>query len=240
MAARSARWADALFPFVAVRQWVLTMPWKRPWELARHPELLRGVLGVLQRELAAYYRDRCGLPAGHTGAVTVMQRFGSALNLNVHLHCLLPDGVFFRDSGTGKVFFKRARAPTTAQVEALVVRVAEQCEAWLSRHGLAGEVAEESTDEDVLALLQGVSVQGRVATTGRRVQWLGGRPFALPPLGALGSDLVQTDVGVYVVDLDGDMRAATRFAFTMASRLRTSSWSVTPSHATFHSTTPEA
>ena len=30
----------------------------------------------------------------HTGAVTLIQRFGSALNLNLHFHVLFIDGVF--------------------------------------------------------------------------------------------------------------------------------------------------
>ena len=29
-----------------------------------------------------------------TGAVTLIQRFGSAANLNIHLHCLMLDGVY--------------------------------------------------------------------------------------------------------------------------------------------------
>ena len=34
---------------------------------------------------------------GATGAVTLVQRFGSALNLNVHFHMLFLDGVFMAD-----------------------------------------------------------------------------------------------------------------------------------------------
>lgn len=30
------------------------------------------------------------------GGVTFVQRFGSALNLNIHLHCLVLDGVYHR------------------------------------------------------------------------------------------------------------------------------------------------
>lgn len=116
--------------------------------------------------------------------MTVVQRFGSALGLNVHLHSLVPDGVFFPDARTGKVGFARAPSPTTAEVEALVVRLAERCEAWLARHGFPGDDPdEEDAVDDTLSLLQAASVQGRVASTGRRVrrvQLLGGRPFALP------------------------------------------------------------
>jgi hypothetical protein len=33
------------------------------------------------------------------GAVTLIQRFGSAANLNIHLHCLVLDGVYRRTEG---------------------------------------------------------------------------------------------------------------------------------------------
>ncbi len=33
------------------------------------------------------------------GAITFVQRFGGALNLNVHFHCVIPDGVFVRENG---------------------------------------------------------------------------------------------------------------------------------------------
>jgi len=33
-----------------------------------------------------------------TGAVTLIQRFGSALNLNIHFHMLFLDGVYTSDS----------------------------------------------------------------------------------------------------------------------------------------------
>jgi Putative transposase len=37
---------------------------------------------------------RYGIRAGRSGSVTVIQRFGGGLNLNVHFHTLLLDGVF--------------------------------------------------------------------------------------------------------------------------------------------------
>jgi hypothetical protein len=35
-----------------------------------------------------------GLAAADTGAITFVQRFGGLVNLNVHCHLLIPDGVF--------------------------------------------------------------------------------------------------------------------------------------------------
>jgi len=37
---------------------------------------------------------RCKSSRVDTGAVTLIQRFGSAANLNIHLHCLVLDGVY--------------------------------------------------------------------------------------------------------------------------------------------------
>jgi Putative transposase len=37
---------------------------------------------------------------GECSSVTLMQRFGSAANLNIHLHCLVLDGVY-RTNATG-------------------------------------------------------------------------------------------------------------------------------------------
>jgi hypothetical protein len=34
-----------------------------------------------------------------TGAVTLIQRFGSAANLNIHLHCLVLEGVYRNREG---------------------------------------------------------------------------------------------------------------------------------------------
>jgi len=47
-------------------------------------------IGTWQRRVA---RAR-GLRAPQTGAITFVQRFGGLVNLNVHFHLLVPDGVF--------------------------------------------------------------------------------------------------------------------------------------------------
>jgi len=56
----------------------------------------------------------------HTGAVTLIQRFGSAANVNIHLHCLVLDGVY--GSSAGEPFFHEAHAPSMAELEALLNR----------------------------------------------------------------------------------------------------------------------
>nr|WP_251314821.1 transposase [Escherichia coli] len=52
------------------------------------------------------------------GAVTLIQRFGSALNLNIHFHMLWLDGVYVEATELPRreLRLHRARAPTTAQL----------------------------------------------------------------------------------------------------------------------------
>jgi hypothetical protein len=82
---------------VPVRQWVLTVPFSLRFGMAFDPALagvvLRIFVGVVSRWLrrrARAHRIRGALKTG----VTVIQRFGSALNLNVHFHRLMIDGVY--------------------------------------------------------------------------------------------------------------------------------------------------
>ena len=53
---------------------------------------------------------------GHPGTLTVIQRFEGGLNLNVHFHTLVLDGVFAESGGT--LVFHGALPPTGAEVGA--------------------------------------------------------------------------------------------------------------------------
>jgi hypothetical protein len=65
--------------------------------------------------------DAAGLKAdeGQGGAVTLIQRFGSAANLNIHLHCLVLDGVY-RRGADGSPAFIEAASPTDDELHALL------------------------------------------------------------------------------------------------------------------------
>jgi hypothetical protein len=94
MVEAAAHLVDHLIPRVPVRRWVLSFPIPLRILFAAHPELLSSVLALIQRVIARFLIKQAGLKASeaHTGAVTVIQRFGSAANLNIHLHCLVLDG----------------------------------------------------------------------------------------------------------------------------------------------------
>jgi len=51
-------------------------------------------------------------PHGRSGAVVVAQRFGSALNLNLHFHALVLDGVYASPDPFTRPVFHPASPPT--------------------------------------------------------------------------------------------------------------------------------
>jgi hypothetical protein len=189
MAERAAHLVDHVLPAVPIRQWVLSLPFRLRYVLAWNHPLCRAVLAVHVRALRGFYRRRArhaGIVGGETGAVTAIQRFGSALNLNVHFHTLALDGVFAPD-GDGGSRFVPAAPPTTPELARLVATIARRVARLLRRHGLrldddadaAGDALHE--DAPALAALAAASVMGRSLlgrTPGARVLRLGADPDA--------------------------------------------------------------
>src|SRR5207237_10537462 len=64
---------------------------------------------------------RAGAPASRPGAISFVQRFGSAINLNVHFHSCTPEGVFVRERG--QVRFEPLDAPSNDEVKALLEKI---------------------------------------------------------------------------------------------------------------------
>ncbi len=67
---------------------------RHPVPGGRAPAVMGKVLGIVYRAIATHQVRKAGYThrTASTGAVTLIQRFGSALNLNVHFHALFLDG----------------------------------------------------------------------------------------------------------------------------------------------------
>jgi hypothetical protein len=103
MTERAAHLVDHVFPRVPVRQWVLSLPHRLRYRLAWDHNLCRAVAGCAMRAILGFLRRRArdaGVRDGRGGAVTIVQRFGGALNTNIHFHTLAIDGVFWKDGDT--------------------------------------------------------------------------------------------------------------------------------------------
>jgi hypothetical protein len=67
---------------------------------ASNPKVMARALAIVYRTIATHLTRKAGFTklTAQTGAVTLIQRFGSALNLNIHFHMLFLDGVYTSDS----------------------------------------------------------------------------------------------------------------------------------------------
>ena len=195
MASLAAHLVDDVLGGLPVRQWVLTTPHRLRYALAYDQRLCRRVLAVFMRAVLSFERRRArcrGVADGRGGAVTAIQRFGSAANLNVHFHSLVVQGVF---AGHGARFVPLP-APSNHDVRRVLATVRRRIMRLAQGHGIdlegdgivegarLDQLAEESP---LLAGLAAASVAGRSAIgadAGSRAVRLGRAPEAAPDDGS--------------------------------------------------------
>ena len=82
---------------------------------------MRQALAIVYRTIATHLIKKAGLThkTTKTDGITLIQRFGSALNLNVHFHMLLLDGVYTTNR-YGKQRFQYINEPLSDELTSLV------------------------------------------------------------------------------------------------------------------------
>jgi len=120
---------------VPIRQWVLSLPFDLRALAAKRPDLIAAIDRAFFAEIQRWMAQCSGPACGRAGAITFVQRFGGSLNLHVHLHVLVLEGVFTR-AGEQPPVFHAAFAPTPADLLDVVTRVRDRVQRWLRRHDL--------------------------------------------------------------------------------------------------------
>ena len=147
---------DRILPSAGYRQWVLSYPRRLRLLLARNSGAAGESARIFIREVFRWQRKharRKGHKKPKCGAVSFTQRFGGRVNLNLHHHAILPEGVFVETAGS--VSFETLGPPERPELEALLERIVEKTLKMAERRGLLDE--EQPTD--VLAGLQVEAVQ---------------------------------------------------------------------------------
>ncbi len=171
---------DEVFPEQPVRQWVLSFPYPLRFLFASRPAIMGKVLGIVYRCIATHLIKKAGCTrkVGHTGAVTWVQRFGSALNANSHFHMLFLDGVYVDGADGLSARFKWTKAPTSAELTQLTHTLAYRVGRCLERQGLLecdaenSYLAGEALEAEPLDHLSGHCITYRIAVgphQGRKV-----------------------------------------------------------------------
>ena len=136
-----------MFPEQPVRQWVLSVPYPLRFLFASRPEVMGHLLAIVYRCIATHLIKKAGFSrkTAQTGAVTLIQRFGSALNLNVHFHMLCLDGVYI-ERPDGSLRFRWVKAPSGAELTRLTQTLARRIGRYLERQGLLERDADDCMD----------------------------------------------------------------------------------------------
>ena len=136
IAQTAAQLVDHVISHVPVRQWVLSLPIPLRLLLAAQPKLVTPVFQLVHRVITRFLLGQAGrnVEGADSGAVTLIQRFGSAANLNIHHHCLVLDGVNRRGID-GKPEFVEVPGPTDQALQPVLHKIITRMMGLLTRRG---------------------------------------------------------------------------------------------------------
>ena len=143
MTETAALLSDEVFPSAPLRHWVISFPFALRFLFAAHPQAMGKALGIVYRTIATHLIHKAGLQLkdASTGAVTLIQRFGSSLNLNIHGPLLMLAGVYSINQ-YGNPVFRRVKAQDRAELQTLVHKISQRVGRCLERQGLLVRDAE--------------------------------------------------------------------------------------------------
>jgi Putative transposase/Transposase zinc-binding domain len=191
MAQTAAHLVERVIPWVPTRQWVVLVPIQLRYWMASSQDLTAMVHTIIRTTIGQYYVNKAvtrGFERANMqpGSVTFIQRFGSAINLNLHFHCVFLEGVYLDRTEAGLTpRFVTGEPPTDADIAAVITKISHRVMRKLRQLGYleAGLDATVATDYDPLrddapelARTMAASVQQRIAfgeRTGQQVRRIG-------------------------------------------------------------------
>jgi hypothetical protein len=191
MAQTAAHLVECVIPWVPTRQWVVSVPIPLRYWMASSKELTAQMHTIIRTTIAQYYVNQAvkrGVARQQVqpGSVTFIQRFGGALNLNVHFHCVFLEGVYLDRTAAGlKPRFVKGEPPSDADIAEVVQTISRRVIRKLRHLGYleAGSDPAMATgydplvvDEPALARTLAASVTQRIAfgeRAGQQVRRIG-------------------------------------------------------------------
>jgi len=141
MAQMAAHLVEQVIPWVPTRQWVVSVPVPLRYWMAGSQDLTAQVHTIVRTTIGQYYVNQAVTQGHerahvHPGSVTFLQRFGSALNVNLHFHCVFIEGIYLDRTDAGrKPRFVQAAPPTDTDIAAVVQKISRRVIRKLRRLG---------------------------------------------------------------------------------------------------------
>src|SRR5262245_47895659 len=132
MAQTAAHLVECVIPWVPTRQWVVSVPIPLRYWMAASQDLTAQVHTIIRTTIGQYYVNKAvtrGFARAnlYPGSVTFIQRFGSAINLNLHFHCVFMEGVYLDRTEAGlKPRFLTVEPPIDANVADVIQKISHR------------------------------------------------------------------------------------------------------------------
>jgi len=132
MAQTAAHVVECVIPWVPTRQWVVSVPIPLRYWTAPSQELTAQVHTIVRTTIAQYYVNQAVKRGSERqkvqpGSVTFIQRFGGALNLNLHYHVVFLEGVYLDRTEAGlKPRFLKGEPPSDADIAAVLQKISRR------------------------------------------------------------------------------------------------------------------
>jgi hypothetical protein len=137
MSDTAAHLVEAVIPNIPTCQWVLSVPAPLRYLIAYDSTALNVVVSAFSKTVFQWLRRKTNIKASlssltkiHPGAITFVQRFGSALNLNTHFHSIFSAGAYI-ENASGAVTFSKLPNPTLQEIVEITTTIANRVHSWL-------------------------------------------------------------------------------------------------------------
>ena len=144
MAQTAGHLVTQVMPWVPTRQWVVSVPIPLRYWMASSQALTATVHTIIRTTIGQYYVNQAvtrGVPRDKVqpGSVTFIQRFGSAINLNVHYHVVFLEGVYLDRTAQGRTpRFLPGEPPTDTDIADVVQKISRRVIRKLRQLGYLG------------------------------------------------------------------------------------------------------
>jgi hypothetical protein len=132
MAQTAAHLVEQVMPWVPTRQWVVSVPVPVRYWMASLQDLTAKVHTIIRTTIGQYYVNKAVTRGGvradiQPGSVTFIQRFGSAINVNLHFHMIFLEGVYVDRTAQGlRSRFVQGEPPSDADIAAVVQKISRR------------------------------------------------------------------------------------------------------------------
>ncbi|MBM4254192.1 MAG: transposase [Deltaproteobacteria bacterium] len=187
MAEAATHLTQNVLPLVPYRQFVVSFPIPLRYWLHTNKRFASEVFGLVTREIHRHYLHEAhdaGIVDATPGTICFTQRWGSALNLNPHIHLLCIDGVYTRYGDVAR--FRNLEPISDEEVASLVESIANLVRSLGIKRGYLGkdgDIVLNPTldplfqDHESLTAALAASISGKIAfgpNAGSYVRKIGG------------------------------------------------------------------